>query len=33
MASGHVVNTAARLQGAAPVNGILTDETTYRATR
>lgn len=33
MASGDVVNTAARLQGAAPVNGILTDETTYRATR
>ncbi len=33
MASGDVVNTAARLQGAAPVNGILADETTYRATR
>jgi class 3 adenylate cyclase/tetratricopeptide (TPR) repeat protein len=33
MASGDVVNTAARLQSAAPVNGILTDETTYRATR
>ena len=33
MASGDVVNTAARLQNAAPVNGILTDETTYRATR
>jgi class 3 adenylate cyclase/tetratricopeptide (TPR) repeat protein len=33
MASGDVVNTAARLQGAAPVNGILVDETTYRATR
>src|SRR6186997_3442069 len=32
MASGDVVNTAARLQGAAPVNGILVDETTYRAT-
>jgi tetratricopeptide (TPR) repeat protein len=32
MASGDVVNTAARLQGAAPVNGILADETTYRAT-
>ena len=33
MASGDVVNTAARLQAAAPVNGILADETTYRATR
>ena len=33
MASGDVVNTAARLQGAAPVNGILVDETTHRATR
>ena len=33
MASGDVVNTAARLQAAAPVNGILVDETTYRATR
>ena len=33
MASGDVVNTASRLQGAAPVNGILVDETTYRATR
>src|SRR5213083_3225157 len=32
MASGDVVNTAARLQAAAPVNGILIDETTYRAT-
>ena len=32
MASGDVVNTAARLQGAAPVDGILVDETTYRAT-
>src|SRR5205809_6926754 len=28
MASGDVVNTAARLQAAAPVNGILVDETT-----
>src|SRR4029077_6146544 len=27
-----VVNTAARLQSAAPVNGILVGETTYRAT-
>jgi class 3 adenylate cyclase/tetratricopeptide (TPR) repeat protein len=33
MASGDVVNTAARLQTAAPVNGILVDETTFRATR
>jgi class 3 adenylate cyclase/tetratricopeptide (TPR) repeat protein len=33
MASGDVVNTAARLQGAARVNGILADETTYRSTR
>jgi len=32
MASGDVVNTAARLQAAAPVNGILVDESTYRAT-
>jgi len=33
MASGDVVNTAGRLQSAALVNGILVDETTYRATR
>jgi predicted ATPase/class 3 adenylate cyclase len=33
MASGDVVNTAARLQSSAPVNGIVVDETTYRATR
>jgi class 3 adenylate cyclase len=33
MASGDVINTAARLQSAAPVNGILVGETTYRATR
>ena len=33
MASGDVVNTAARLQAAAPVNGILVNDTTYRATR
>jgi class 3 adenylate cyclase/tetratricopeptide (TPR) repeat protein len=33
MAAGDVVNTAARLQSAAPVNGIVVDETTYRATR
>jgi len=32
MASGDVVNTAARLQTAAPVNGVLVDETTFRAT-
>ena len=32
MVAGDVVNTAARLQGAAPVNGVLVDETTYRAT-
>jgi class 3 adenylate cyclase len=31
--SGDVVNTAARLQSAAPVNGILVGEGTYRATR
>ena len=33
MASGDVVNTAARLQAAAPVYGVLVGETTYRATR
>jgi class 3 adenylate cyclase/tetratricopeptide (TPR) repeat protein len=33
MAAGDVVNTTARLQTAAPVNGILVGETTYRATR
>ncbi len=32
MASGDVVNTAARLQAAAPTGSILVDETTYRAT-
>jgi class 3 adenylate cyclase/tetratricopeptide (TPR) repeat protein len=32
MASGDVVNTAARLQAAAPTDGILVDETTQRAT-
>jgi predicted ATPase/class 3 adenylate cyclase len=33
MASGDVVNTAARLQSGAPADGILVDETTYRATK
>jgi len=33
MAAGDVVNTTARLQAAAPVNGVLVGETTYRATR
>jgi class 3 adenylate cyclase/tetratricopeptide (TPR) repeat protein len=33
MATGDVVNTTARLQAAAPVNGVLVGETTYRATR
>jgi class 3 adenylate cyclase/tetratricopeptide (TPR) repeat protein len=33
MASGDVVNTAARLQVAAPANAVLVDETTRRATR
>ena len=33
MAAGDVVNTAARLQSAAPVNGVLVGERTYRATR
>jgi class 3 adenylate cyclase len=32
MAAGDVVNTAARLQASAPVNGVLVGETTYRAT-
>ena len=32
MAAGDVVNTAARLQSAAPVNGILAGEQAYRAT-
>jgi class 3 adenylate cyclase/tetratricopeptide (TPR) repeat protein len=32
MAAGDVVNTAARLQSAAPVNGILVGEQTHRAT-
>jgi class 3 adenylate cyclase/tetratricopeptide (TPR) repeat protein len=33
MAAGDVVNTAARMQSAAPVGGILVGESTYRATR
>jgi class 3 adenylate cyclase len=33
MVAGDVVNTAARLQTAAPVNGILVGEETHRATR
>ena len=33
MAWGDVLNTAARLQSAAPVNGVLVDERTYRACR
>jgi len=32
MAAGDVVNTAARLQTSAPVDGILVGEATYRAT-
>ncbi|MHB8643520.1 MAG: AAA family ATPase [Gaiellaceae bacterium] len=32
MAAGDVVNTAARLQSAAPINGVLVGEATYRAT-
>ncbi len=33
MVAGDVVNTAARLQAAAPVNGIVVGQDTYRATR
>jgi class 3 adenylate cyclase/tetratricopeptide (TPR) repeat protein len=33
MAAGDVVNTAARLQAAAPVNGVLVGDATERATR
>jgi class 3 adenylate cyclase len=33
MVAGDVVNTASRLQQAAPVNGILVGEETFRATR
>jgi class 3 adenylate cyclase/tetratricopeptide (TPR) repeat protein len=32
MVTGEVLNTAARLQAAAPMDGILVDETTWRAT-
>ena len=32
MVAGDVVNTCSRLEGAAPVDGILVGETTYRAT-
>ena len=32
MVAGDVVNTAARLQGAAPPNGVLVGEATYRST-
>src|SRR5687767_3932746 len=31
MAAGDVVNTAARLQSAAPVDGVLVDERTFRS--
>jgi predicted ATPase/class 3 adenylate cyclase len=33
LVAGDVVNTASRLQGFAPVNGVLVGEETYRATR
>jgi class 3 adenylate cyclase len=33
MVAGDVVNTASRMQSAAPVNGVLVGEETYRATR
>jgi predicted ATPase/class 3 adenylate cyclase len=33
MVAGDVVNTAARLQSAAPVNGVLVDRSTFRSTR
>jgi class 3 adenylate cyclase/tetratricopeptide (TPR) repeat protein len=33
MVAGDIVNTAARMQAAAPVNGVLAGETTFRATR
>ena len=31
MVAGDVVNTAARLQSAAPVDGVLVGDSTYRA--
>ena len=33
MVTGDVVNTASRLQGVAPVNGIVVEEITYRSTK
>src|SRR5919108_3705718 len=33
MVTGDVVNTASRLQGVAPVNGIVVGEVTYRSTK
>ena len=33
MAAGDILNTGSRLAQAAPINGILVDESTYRATR
>jgi class 3 adenylate cyclase len=33
LATGDVVNTAARLQSAAPAGGLVVGEETYRATR
>ena len=33
MVAGDVVNTASRLQSAAPTNGILVGDSTFRATR
>ncbi len=33
MVAGDVVNTASRLQGAAPVNGVIVGAETYRLTR
>jgi class 3 adenylate cyclase len=33
MAAGDVVNTASRLQSAAPVNGVIVGEATFHATR
>jgi class 3 adenylate cyclase len=33
LVAGDVVNTAARMQAAAPIDGVLVGETTYRTTR